>query len=591
MPLDEHGIKWAWYITPHVYTTRFPMSASCIRGHRAKSCDHWERLMLRVKPPGRPLQNCPHPKDVPCSCSPELFQMVKIQRGGKCFCQPVGPNMPNGVSMVAGSSSMASPVDSPRSGTKRNSASHSRKRSWPHEDEERIRASKRSRQQCLVPKNGTAVAQPFPAMMFQSPQYLPPASQQAWVWPPQPNTQFNVALDPASNHIMDQIHATNLSTQGFSPYQPQHSQPMYSSPVSHQPEWIATTMQDEPCSVPPPHVITDNFAQFDNMNSFPGSDLIYSQHVSHHPIGYNSATQYSIPPAHAVFNQTFSFDQSHNTQQPPQSMLPMPMPFASTILSGSETLLETDERCECGPKCSCEGCGTHFDNVPTRNLVGNLSSILVKDDVIGLYEGQLLDYNQNSTSSNNIFPRSPTIAEATPGNLPSPADSISEDRVLCEGIHELELSEFAGGNRPKKRTRLPDYVTVGYSLDTVPVAKPGTTDLNAEADGGLFFQSFAAGLPVGEPINSVEMFSAPAEEFIDPLEEILNPAEDFMIPVGDFINPLGEPINPTGDFFTPFGDLIDPAEEFSNPVRKVIDLSADEDDPVSPTSLPSCCRN
>ncbi|MCJ1316973.1 hypothetical protein MMC15_002294 [Xylographa vitiligo] len=475
--------------------------------------------------------------------------------------------MPGGISVIADSSSMASPVDSPRSRTSRSSTIHSRKRSWPHEDEERIRASKRNRQQGLVPQNGAAASQHFPTMMFQTPQYFPPVSQQALPWLPQPDSQFNVALNPASAHIMAPIHGTGLSSQSLGPYQPQHTQPTYAGPVSDQQEWIATIMQGGSHSVPPPNVNTDSFGQLVDIDAIARSDFIYLQHDANHTIGHDSGTQNSVPLTHPTFNQAFNFDQSLGTYQPPQSILPMSIPFTSTIPSGTEMLLETDERCGCGPSCSCEGCGIHFNNVPTRNLVGDLNSILVKDDVFGQHEGQLFSYNQNSTSPNDICREPSTIIGTTPGNLPSPANSLGEDWVSREGVVESDFSVLAGANQPEEHPRLlREYVTVGYSFDTAPAITSEFPDLPAEAENNLRLRELTVDLPAGHPLNSVALFGAPVDEFTG----------DYFNPIGDYIHPLGNLINQVGDITTP--------------VREVIDLSADENDPVSPMGQSSCCR-
>ena len=466
--------------------------------------------------------------------------------------------MPNGITMIDGSSSLASPADSPRPNTNRNSMTHSRKRSWPHDDEERIRAARRGRQQGLIPNHGAPVAQHFPEMIFQSPHYLPPASQHALAWPPQPDTQFNPALDPTRSHIMAQVHDAILATPGFGPFEPQHSQPMYPVPALDQSAWFATTMQDGPCSVPPANVMIDGSGQFANMDSISGSDFIYSQHVSNHPIAFDSVTQQYTPSTHAEFDQTFTFDQSYSMHQPPQVMLPRSMAFASTMPSGSETLLHTDERCECGPNCTCVGCGTHFNNVPTRNLVGNLNSILVNDNTAGQHDGQLSNNDQDWTSPYDICSEPPTIAEATPGNLPSPAVSIGEDRVLCEGVIESELSAFAGGNQPQKQTCLPlaEYMTVEYPLDTALPAAPETTDLNS-SDFDFLRKSPTADFPVGHPFNSIALFREPVREFTG-----------------------------TG----PIGGFIDTLDGSTTLAREVIHIPDDEDGSSSPAGQSSCCR-
>ncbi|MCJ1281450.1 hypothetical protein MMC26_000769 [Xylographa opegraphella] len=467
--------------------------------------------------------------------------------------------MPNGVPMNAGSSSRTSPVGSPQNNTSRISKTHSRKRSWPHDDEERIRAARRSRQQGPVPRNGVAVAQNSPATMFQTPQYFLPG-QQTLAWSTQLETQFNVALDPASAHIVAQGQGVGLSAQGFATYQPQHHQPTYAGFIFGQPQWDATAAQELPRSGPPPNVVVGNFGQFGDMNALAGADFIYSQHDANHPLGNDSLAQHSVPPTQTIFNQTFNFNQSRITHQSTQSTLPTPTPFASTTLSVSETLLEPDEKCNCGPNCSCVGCGTHFDNAPTRTLVEDLNSILIKDDEVGQHEGHSYNYNQISTSPQGICPESSTITETTPGNLPSPAVSISEDRVLGEGVLESELSEFAGRNEPKEHTRLlPDYMTVQYSLDTASVATPETTDLNPHAEFGIFGESWA---------------------------------QDFPGVSGEYLG--GNNTNPISDFFEPMRHGVNTSDlnqgnEYTNPIREVIDLSADEDDPVSPNGPSACC--
>ena len=55
-------------------------SEPCIRGHRSTKCEHFDRFMLRVKKPGRPLSTCPHPKNS-CSCGQERIMMVRIPKG------------------------------------------------------------------------------------------------------------------------------------------------------------------------------------------------------------------------------------------------------------------------------------------------------------------------------------------------------------------------------------------------------------------------------------------------------------------------------------------------------------------------------
>ncbi|PSS22535.1 hypothetical protein M430DRAFT_226855 [Amorphotheca resinae ATCC 22711] len=48
----------------------------CIRGHRATSCAHPDRILVEVRKPGRPLQSCGHKLDT-CVCG-RLAEAFKI---------------------------------------------------------------------------------------------------------------------------------------------------------------------------------------------------------------------------------------------------------------------------------------------------------------------------------------------------------------------------------------------------------------------------------------------------------------------------------------------------------------------------------
>ena len=93
MPADKYGVKWA--------------CQPCIRGHRSTKCQHWDRFMVKVKKPGRPLSTCPHTNDS-CSCFRSAVMMMRVMKGtyhhirdseylidycfcidSKCFCAPV----------------------------------------------------------------------------------------------------------------------------------------------------------------------------------------------------------------------------------------------------------------------------------------------------------------------------------------------------------------------------------------------------------------------------------------------------------------------------------------------------------------------
>lgn len=63
--------------TIHCHVAHSLISEACVRGHRASRCDHFDRWMVRVKKPGRPLRDCPHATG-PCTCSQEKATMMKI---------------------------------------------------------------------------------------------------------------------------------------------------------------------------------------------------------------------------------------------------------------------------------------------------------------------------------------------------------------------------------------------------------------------------------------------------------------------------------------------------------------------------------
>ncbi|KAK4164526.1 hypothetical protein QBC43DRAFT_47891 [Cladorrhinum sp. PSN259] len=61
--------------------------APCIRGHRSTKCNHYyERVMIPVRKPGRPLSTCPCPPARPCACGGVRVAIPKKQ---KCSC-PAG---------------------------------------------------------------------------------------------------------------------------------------------------------------------------------------------------------------------------------------------------------------------------------------------------------------------------------------------------------------------------------------------------------------------------------------------------------------------------------------------------------------------
>ena len=69
MPLDENGMRWACH--------------TCVSGHRARVCAHYDRLMLAVKSNGRPHSGpCTHPDKTRCDCDgPRMVLLVAVPNG------------------------------------------------------------------------------------------------------------------------------------------------------------------------------------------------------------------------------------------------------------------------------------------------------------------------------------------------------------------------------------------------------------------------------------------------------------------------------------------------------------------------------
>ena len=72
------AVMLSLYCTIHENLINNPLSEACVRGHRATTCNHFDRWMVRVRRPGRPLPGCPHPRGVFCDCPKEKVIMMKI---------------------------------------------------------------------------------------------------------------------------------------------------------------------------------------------------------------------------------------------------------------------------------------------------------------------------------------------------------------------------------------------------------------------------------------------------------------------------------------------------------------------------------
>ncbi|KAH8646685.1 hypothetical protein BX600DRAFT_154649 [Xylariales sp. PMI_506] len=90
----------------------------CIRGHRSTSCNHAsERVMVPVRKPGRPLNECPHPAEAKCEC---LDVTVAFPRKRKCACPSTKPS-------ATATSTKSSPATSPSVDDGRQAKSRSRR--------------------------------------------------------------------------------------------------------------------------------------------------------------------------------------------------------------------------------------------------------------------------------------------------------------------------------------------------------------------------------------------------------------------------------------------------------------------------------
>jgi len=63
-----------------VHFNVWPQSSEpCIRGHRATSCAHTDRILLEVRKPGRPLESCGH-EFATCNCG-KITELLSMGTG------------------------------------------------------------------------------------------------------------------------------------------------------------------------------------------------------------------------------------------------------------------------------------------------------------------------------------------------------------------------------------------------------------------------------------------------------------------------------------------------------------------------------
>lgn len=92
MPIIK-GAKFSWYLIPSSFVPIFLIKFSfyseysdkelhsepCIRGHRATSCAHTDRILIEVRKPGRPLESCGHSFNS-CQCG-KVAELLALENG------------------------------------------------------------------------------------------------------------------------------------------------------------------------------------------------------------------------------------------------------------------------------------------------------------------------------------------------------------------------------------------------------------------------------------------------------------------------------------------------------------------------------
>lgn len=88
-----NGCKYSWYLfsdflQEYMYSSLgvtqssrnlTPSSEPCIRGHRATSCAHTDRILIEVRKPGRPLESCGH-EFATCTCG-KITELLSMGTG------------------------------------------------------------------------------------------------------------------------------------------------------------------------------------------------------------------------------------------------------------------------------------------------------------------------------------------------------------------------------------------------------------------------------------------------------------------------------------------------------------------------------
>lgn len=361
MPADFAGDKWA--------------CEACVRGHRATRCDHFDRWMVRVKKPGRPLRECPHAGG-PCACADDKVIMMRVPKietkGGGCLCQKIRSFDPaldgNNAQHSRGSSRMQDPWDmNPYLNFQPNPQSpvqHSAQHLAFQHHTASLNASAST-------ANGQDVrAEPpqfLPLQDPMQPQQLPSnADSSDWGMPaatPMTVTQGSQVIHQQPSHSDAPVHSPMTLQSSGLPQQvgpDDHLDPSLRPPPEH---LDAANLQ--PLSSP--------FNPFQHvMSGNHGQELHNVSTTVQSPI---SNTQYRGDPA--TLAQSMRFEQL-GYQYPEHDD-----PYGTTSAAGPSAELNdvtSSPNCQCGPGCDCVFCASHPYNAATRERVQDLTQIMATDN-------------------------------------------------------------------------------------------------------------------------------------------------------------------------------------------------------------------
>lgn len=340
MPTDSENSKWA--------------CEACVRGHRATRCDHFDRWMVRVKKPGRPLRDCPH-VTVPCSCTDDKVIMMRIpkrEQRGNCNCRVQRVFDPTSDDEGAQPSRrpprIQDPLDPSRTVPYQNVQPIQQ---FPGQTDAQSIAFYQHIMSLSV-STRTANGQSVGAEPSHSLPLRDGLRTQQPIAEPSPSDQSTPAATP-----------TAPTRRGQVPHQEQsHSVGQAYSP---------TTVQgvSSPSPVRPDSNVNSNHYSLSRPQDW---DAAY--HQPRTPASYSviqpAMNGRSMPdPAH--------FERLGYPYPPPGD----PYPIISAAVPSTEfNALTNSNNCQCGPGCTCVYCATHPYNDATRERVHDLNQIMTMDN-------------------------------------------------------------------------------------------------------------------------------------------------------------------------------------------------------------------